>query len=313
METMIETKELTKSFGKENEIVAVDSLTLQVDAGEVFGFVGPNGAGKTTTMKMLIGLLEPSSGSGRVAGFDIVREVIRIREVTGVLPEPAGYYDNLTARQNLRFYGKLYDIEEKRREERVVELLELVGLGHAIDQKIGGFSTGMLKRFGLAQALINEPSILFLDEPTSGIDPLGAQEMRDLVRRLKLERGVTVFLSSHSMTEVEEICDRIGVISRGRLIAVGTVEELRDKVREKEGVRYVLEVSGMAADEIIGALEHIGSVHSVEVSDGGIRLLADKDARMEIAEVVKRSGGAVSKFEEERMDLQRVFLRLIGA
>jgi len=174
---LIETKEHTKSFGKENEIVAVDSLTLQVDAGEVFGFVGPNGAGKTTTMKMLIGLLEPSS---------------------------------------------------------------------------------------------------------------------------------------HSMTEVEEICDRIGVISKGRLIAVGTVEELRDKVMEREGVRYLLEVSGLAAEEVALALEQIGSVHSVEVSDGGIRLLVDKGARMEIAEVVKRSGGAVSRFEEERMDLQRVFLRLIG-
>ena len=192
-------------------------------------------------------------------------------------------------------------------------MLKLVGLGHAIDQKIGGFSTGMLKRFGLAQALINEPSILFLDEPTSGIDPLGAQEMRDLVRKLKLERGVTVFLSSHSMTEVEEICDRIGVISKGRLIAVGTVEELRDKVREREGVRYLLEVSGLAAKEVALALEQIGSVRSVEVSDGGLRLLADVGVRMEIAEVVKRSGGVVTRFEEERMDLQRVFLRLIGA
>ncbi len=171
----------------------------------------------------------------------------------------------------------------------------------------------MLKRFGLAQALINEPSILFLDEPTSGIDPLGAQEMRDLVRKLKLERGVTVFLSSHSMTEVEEICDRIGVISKGRLIAVGTVEELRDKVREREGVRYLLEVSGLAAKEVALALEQIGSVRSVEVSDGGLRLLADVGVRMEIAEVVKRSGGVVTRFEEERMDLQRVFLRLIGA
>ena len=170
----------------------------------------------------------------------------------------------------------------------------------------------MLKRFGLAQALINEPSILFLDEPTSGIDPLGAQEMRDLVSNLSRDRGVTVFLSSHSMTEVEEICDRIGVISKGRLIAVGTVEELRDKVREKEGVRYLLEVSGLAADEIIGALEQVGSVHSVEVLDCGISLLAEMGARMEIAEVVKRSGGAVSRFEEERMDLQRVFLKLIG-
>lgn len=130
---LIETKELTKRFGKNNEILAVNSLTLQVEAGDIFGFVGPNGAGKTNTVKMLIGLLEPSSGSGRIAGFDNMREVIRIREVTGVLPEPAKYYDNLTARKNLRFYCKLYDIEEKRREESIIELLELFGLEHAID------------------------------------------------------------------------------------------------------------------------------------------------------------------------------------
>ena len=176
-ENVIELKNLTKKFGKHNESTAVNALNLEVNKGEVFGFVGPNGAGKTTTMKMMIGLLEPTSGSGKVAGFDIVREVINIREATGVLPEPAGFYDHLTARQNLRFYAKLYDIEPEVREKRIVDLLNLVGLEKAIDQKIGGFSTGMRKRFGLAQALINEPSILFLDEPTSGIDPLGAQMM----------------------------------------------------------------------------------------------------------------------------------------
>ena len=310
-ENIIETINLTKRFGKKNELVAVDSLNLSVKKGEVFGFVGPNGAGKTTTMKMLIGLLEPTGGSGKVAGFDIVREVIKIREATGVLPEPAGYYDNLTARQNLRFYAKLYDIDEKTREKRIVDLLELVGLGRAIDQRTGGFSTGMRKRFGLAQALINEPSVLFLDEPTSGIDPLGAQMMRDLIKKLSKEKGVTVFLSSHSMAEVEEICDRIGVIARGKLLAVGTVEELRDKVREKVGVRYALEVQDLPVQRIIEGLKGLKGVRSVEPVNGQVSLLTDMGTRMEIAKAVKSMGGTISMFEEERMDLQRVFLKLI--
>jgi len=267
-ENIIEIRDLTKRFGKQNEIVAVDSLTLNVRRGEVFGFVGPNGAGKTTTMKMLIGLLEPSSGTGKVAGFDIIKEVINIREVTGVLPEPAGFYDNLTARQNLRFYAKLYDIESTLREKRIVDLLDMVGLSGAIDQKTGGFSTGMRKRFGLAQALINEPDILFLDEPTSGIDPKGAQMMRNLVKQLSKEKGVTIFLSSHTMSEVEEICSRIAVIEMGKLLAVGTVEELRDKVREKEGVRYVLEISDLSLQDAAQRLNGMNGVHDVSIMDG---------------------------------------------
>jgi ABC-2 type transport system ATP-binding protein len=311
-ENIIETSDLTKRFGKQNEIVAVDSLTFSVRKGEVFGFVGPNGAGKTTTMKMLIGLLEPSSGTGRVAGFDIVKEVINIREATGVLPEPAGFYDNLTARQNLRFYAKLYDIEPKVREKRIVDLLEMVGLGGAVDQKTGGFSTGMRKRFGLAQALINEPGILFLDEPTSGIDPKGAQMMRDLIQQLSKEKEVTIFLSSHAMAEVEEICSRIAVIDSGKLLAVGTVEELRDKVRAKEGVRYVLEVSDLSLQDAAEKLNRINGVHDVRIMDGTLQVYADMGMRTQIAKTIKLARGTVSRFEEERMDLQKVFLKLIG-
>ena len=311
-ENIIEIRDLTKRFGKQNEIVAVDSLTLNVRRGEVFGFVGPNGAGKTTTMKMLIGLLEPSSGTGKVAGFDIIKEVINIREVTGVLPEPAGFYDNLTARQNLRFYAKLYDIESTLRETRIVDLLEMVGLSGAIDQKTGGFSTGMRKRFGLAQALINEPDILFLDEPTSGIDPKGAQMMRNLVKQLSNEKSVTIFLSSHTMSEVEEICSRIAVIERGKLLAVGTVEELRDKVREKEGVRYVLEISDLSLQDAAERLNGMNGVHDVSINDGVLLVHADMEMRMQIAKTIKLAGGTVSRFEEERMDLQKVFLKLIG-
>jgi ABC-2 type transport system ATP-binding protein len=289
----------------------VNALNLEVIKGEVFGFVGPNGAGKTTTMKMMIGLLEPTSGSGKVAGFDIVREVINIREATGVLPEPAGFYDHLTARQNLRFYAKLYDIEPEVREKRIVDLLNLVGLEKAIDQKIGGFSTGMRKRFGLAQALINEPSILFLDEPTSGIDPLGAQMMRDLIKDLNQNKGVTVFLSSHSMEEVEEICDRIAIVARGKLLAVGSVEELRAIVKEKEGVNYLLEVQDIPLSATIDAIRSIDGVQITNTQDSTLHIHTNNMPRGEIAKSVKNAGGTISMFEEEEMNLQKLFLKII--
>jgi ABC-2 type transport system ATP-binding protein len=263
-------------------------------------------------MKMLIGLLEPTSGTGRVAGFDIVREIINIREVTGVLPEPAGFYDNLTARQNLRFYAKLYDIEAGIRETRIVDLLEMVGLNGAIDQKTGGFSTGMRKRFGLAQALINEPDILFLDEPTSGIDPKGAQMMRDLIKQLSREKDVTIFLSSHAMSEVEEICNRIAVIEKGKLLAAGTVEELRDMVREKGGVQYVLEISDISLQDAVEILNKIDGVHETCIGDGVLYMHADAGMRAEIAKTIKLMDGTVSRFEEDRMDMQKVFLKMIG-
>lgn len=310
-ENVIELKNLTKKFGKHNQSTAVNALNLEVKRGEVFGFVGPNGAGKTTTMKMMIGLLEPTSGTGKVAGFDIVREVINIREATGVLPEPAGFYDHLTARQNLRFYAKLYDIEPDVREKRIVDLLNLVGLEKAIDQKIGGFSTGMRKRFGLAQALINEPSILFLDEPTSGIDPLGAQMMRDLIKDLNQNKGVTVFLSSHSMEEVEEICDRIAIVARGKLLAVGSVEELRAIVREKEGVRYLLEVQDIPLSEAIEVVKNVNGVQIIEPQDSILHVHTNTMLRTEIAKSVKNAGGTISMFEEEEMNLQKLFLKII--
>lgn len=309
-ENVIDLKGLTKKFGKNNERTAVDSLNLEVKKGEVFGFVGPNGAGKTTTMKMMIGLLEPTSGTGKVAGFDIVREVINIREATGVLPEPAGFYDHLTARQNLRFYAKLYDIEPDVREKRIVDLLNLVGLEKAVDQKIGGFSTGMRKRFGLAQALINEPSILFLDEPTSGIDPLGAQMMRDLIKGLN-KKGVTVFLSSHSMEEVEEICNRIAIVARGKLLAVGSVEELRTIVRGKEGVRYLLEVQDIPLSEAIEVVKNVNGVQIIEPQDSILHVHTNTILRNEIAKSVKNAGGTISMFEEEEMNLQKLFLKII--
>lgn len=197
------------------------------------------------------------------------------------------------------------------REKRIVDLLNLVGLEKAIDQKIGGFSTGMRKRFGLAQALINEPSILFLDEPTSGIDPLGAQMMRDLIKDLNQNKGVTVFLSSHSMEEVEEICDRIAIVARGKLLAVGSVEELRAIVKEKEGVNYLLEVQDIPLSATIDAIRSIDGVQITNTQDSTLHIHTNNMPRGEIAKSVKNAGGTISMFEEEEMNLQKLFLKII--
>jgi len=301
--------ELTKKFGRLNETVAVNSLSFEVKKGEVFGFVGPNGAGKTTIMKMLIGLLEPTSGSGYVAGFDIVKQIINIRRVTGVLPEPAGYYDDLTARQNLRFYADLYPIPN--REDKIVDLLEMVGLSSAIDQKIGGFSTGMRKRFGLAQALINDPEIVFLDEPTSGIDPKGAQMMRDLIIDLSKNKGVTIFLSSHSMEEVEEICDRIAIIKKGALQAIGSKTELKQQIHQVEGVHYKLEVAGKPLENLSSLLNSLDSVISAKILQNEILLHTKEDNYQEIATIINSKGWTVLKFAEMEMNFHEMFLQLI--
>ena len=170
----------------------------------------------------------------------------------------------------------------------------------------------MRKRFGLAQALINEPSVLFLDEPTSGIDPLGAQMMRDLIKDLNRSKGVTVFLSSHSMEEVQEICDRIAIIARGKLLAVGSVEDLRDIVRAKEGVHYLLEVEDIPLSEAAETIKKVEGVQIIEIQDGTLHVHTKMKLRMEIAKAVKKVGGTVSMFEEEEMNLQKLFLKIIG-
>ncbi|WP_135603641.1 ABC transporter ATP-binding protein [Methanococcoides sp. NM1] len=302
--------ELTKKFGKQNEIVAVNSLSFKVNKGEIFGFIGPNGAGKTTTMKMLIGLLEPTGGEGHVAGFDIVKEIINIRQITGVLPEPAGYYDDLTARQNLRFYASFYDIPDK--EYKIEKLLELLGLSDAIDQKLGGFSTGMRKRFGLAQALVNDPEIVFLDEPTSGIDPEGAQMMRNLIVDLSKNKGATVFLSSHSMEEVEEICDRVAIIKKGSLRAIGSKNELREMIHTINGVYYKLEVEGKPLEELAAMLSSINGVISANVSEDNILLHTKTNNYQEIAKTINSNNWTILKFAEEELSLHDIFLQLIA-
>jgi len=238
-QTIIEAEALTKRYGHQT---AVNSLNLQIREGEVFGFLGPNGAGKTTTLLMFLGLTEPTSGKVRVVGFDPTRDPFHVKEKVGYLPENVGFYDDMDARQNLRFIARLNRIPDKVSTTRIDETLNLVGLLEEAKKKVGVYSKGMRQRLGIAEVLIKEPKLVFLDEPTIGLDPDGTNRMLDLIHTLSRDRGMTIFLSSHLLDQVQRICDRVGIMIKGNLVAAGPIEELaKKKLGLGENEAYTLE------------------------------------------------------------------------
>jgi len=225
-EVIITTEGLTKQYGSQ---IAVNHLNLTIYEGEVFGFLGPNGAGKTTTILMFLGLTEPTSGKVEVIGFDPTRDPFHVKEKVGYLPENVGFYDDMDARQNLRFIARLNRIPDKVSQPLIDETLNLVGLLDEAKKKVGLYSKGMRQRLGIAEVLIKEPKLVFLDEPTIGLDPDGTNRMLDLIRSLSRDRKMTVFLSSHLLDQVQQVCDRVGIMIKGDLVALGPIEELAKK------------------------------------------------------------------------------------
>jgi ABC-2 type transport system ATP-binding protein len=226
---IISTESLSKYYGKGDAIQAVDDLDLEVYAGETFGLLGPNGAGKTTTVRLLNGIIAPSHGSATVQGFDIRRDATAVKRVTGLLAESPGLYEKLSAVEFLEFMGALYDVPGDILAARVGELLKLFGLDARRDDLLEGYSRGMKQKVLLAAALIHDPPILFLDEPTSMLDPRAALMVKDLIKDLADKAGKTIFICSHILPLVEELCDRIGIIHQGRLVAVGTIDAILAK------------------------------------------------------------------------------------
>jgi ABC-2 type transport system ATP-binding protein len=226
MEPAVEIQNLVKEFrpaGRKEPLRAVDDVSLSIAAGEVYGLIGPNGSGKSTTMKALLGLVQPDSGTCRIFGNDSLR--VDSRQQVGFLPENPYFYKHLSGAETLRFYGKLCGLRGAALEGRVKELLELVGLTEAGKRRLGGYSKGMLQRIGLAQALVQDPRLVILDEPTAGVDPIGSRQIRDLIFDLK-QRGITVFLCSHLLEQVQEVCDRVGIVHHGRMVKEGPLDEL---------------------------------------------------------------------------------------
>jgi ABC-2 type transport system ATP-binding protein len=207
-----------------------------VRPGDIFGFLGPNGAGKTTTIRMLCGLLPPSSGYAKVAGLDIVKDSLKIRSIIGLLPESSGFYNWMSAEEYLLYFAALYKIDIRLGKKRAQDLLEKVGLATRSFVPISYYSRGMKQRLGIARTLINEPKILFLDEPTLGLDPKGQQDIKNTLLELNREKEVTIFLSSHALGEVSSLCNRIAIVNRGKLVAQGSIEELRKHARNSDGL-----------------------------------------------------------------------------
>lgn len=222
----VEIRHLVKDFKtsfKRQPLRAVDDVSIRIMPGEVYGLIGPNGSGKSTTMKALLGLVAPTSGSCAIFGKDSLK--VDSRNEVGFLPENPYFYKHVSGQETLEFYGKLCGIKGKKLRDRVKELLELVDLEDASQRRIGGYSKGMLQRIGLAQALIQEPRLVILDEPTAGVDPIGSREIRDLIFKLR-EQGITVFLCSHLLEQVQEVCDHVGIIFRGKMVKEGKLEDL---------------------------------------------------------------------------------------
>ena len=299
MANSISTQALRKEFG---EKTAVADLSLDVERGEVFGFLGPNGAGKTTAVKMLLGLISPTSGKGEVLGS--LLGDYRSREKVGFLPEHFRFHDWLTAEEFLRLHGNLYKIPSQILTPRIAELLELVGLENHREKKLRAFSKGMLQRIGLAQALLNEPDLVFLDEPTSGLDPVGRRLVRDIIRDLR-ERGTTVFLNSHMLSEVEITCDRVAFIRQGEVLTTNSLQslvegELTVEIRAQHVNPAVLEGLAQWGENIRADGDHLSLTLSSE---------ADMPV---LTRYLVENGVDVYAIRPKQLSLEDLFIQVVG-
>jgi ABC-2 type transport system ATP-binding protein len=302
---LIDTENLTKKFGK---LTAVEDLTLHVDEGEVFGFLGPNGAGKTTTMRMLCCLIQKTSGEARIGDYEVSSpaDAVKIRRIIGVLPENVGLYEELSAYQNLDYYGRLFKLTRERRAERIEYFLRMLGLWETRDQLAGSLSKGMKQKLAIARALIHDPKVLFLDEPTANLDPEASRTVLDFILELKKEKR-TIFLNTHFLDEADRICDRVGIL-KTRLLTTNSPLELRRSLWGRKTVIQVERVNDAIVSAVRG-VEH-GSVQVegnrfiVEVSD-------PERENPELVNAIDRAGGRVQYVNDVIPTLEDVYLKLV--
>lgn len=299
---IIETFGLSRHFGR---VAAVEDLTLSVEAGEVLGFLGPNGAGKTTTIRMLAGMIAPTKGYAVVAGHRTERNVEQLHEVIGMLTQTPGLYDRLSARRNLEYFAGFYPSIESQ--FQVEKYLKLIGLWKRCNEKVGTFSKGMKQRLALARALVHEPKVLFLDEPTAGLDPEAAGEVRQLIRTL-CEEGRTIFLSTHNLNEAEMLCKRIAVLHT-KLLALDTPEQLRRRFFRRQTI-VQLEASDAKVTEAIKKLAFVQEVRE-EGSQLVLELTDSERNRPELVRAIVEAGGRVIAVSEKQYPLEEVYLRLV--
>jgi ABC-2 type transport system ATP-binding protein len=311
----IEASELTKRY---DGATVVDRLNLEVKENEIFGLLGPNGAGKTTTILMMLGLTEPASGSVRVLGFNPTREPLKVKRQVGYLPERVGFYENLTARENLRFIADLNGISYSESNQRAEEVLEMVGLTESelieqtgksqkIEKTVGKFSRGMKQRLGIAEVLIKRPKLVFLDEPTAGLDPKGINQLLDLVAGLP-KMGTTVVLSSHQLYQVQRVCHSIGILAKGKMVIQGAIDKLGREALA--GGRFQIEVETEAPDDnLIKALQGIKGVMSVEARENALFISTDADLRREVSKAIVQYNFPLIQMKVQEFSLDDVYMK----
>jgi ABC-2 type transport system ATP-binding protein len=305
MSAVVETKDLSKRY---REKLAVNALNLTVEEGEIFGFLGPNGAGKTTTILMLLGLTEPTSGNVAVCGFNPARESLEVKKRVGYLPESPGFYDDISARENLLYMARLNRIPEDEARRRTAQVLDQVGLPDDGRRLVKEFSRGMKQRLGIAEVLVKKPTAIILDEPTLGIDPDGAIRILELIRDLNRDHGLTVMLSSHHLQQVQQICSRVGIIVKGKLIVQGAMDALGRAILKGREWNFLLEVTGNT-DGLERDLQSIKGVDEIEKRTHGWFLRCTDDVRGEVLAVVSRRGLSLLQLRSEDPTLEEIYLK----
>jgi ABC-2 type transport system ATP-binding protein len=301
-ETVIAVQELTKRYGK---ATAVDRISFNVARGEIFGLLGPNGAGKTTTILMLLGLSEVTSGTIRVLDHDPVREPLQVKRRVGYLPDTVGFYDNLTAIENLVYTARLIGIASSERDGRIMAALSRVGLADVANNRVGTYSRGMRQRLGLAEIVMKNAAIAILDEPTSGLDPQATGELLEMIRGLKRD-GIAVMISSHLLDRVQSVCDRVALFQSGRIVLLGSVPELARQVLGG-GYHVEVEADGAGLAERLAAVPGVRSVE--QLGPGRWRLLSEGDVRPQAAAAVVNAGGALRRLSVDAPSLDAIYAR----
>lgn len=302
---MIETKDLCKHFGA---VAALDHLNMTIEPGDIYGYIGPNGAGKSTTMKILATLLEPTSGSATVCGFDVVRQGARIRPLVGYMPDYIGVYDDLNVYEYLSFFAAAFKIPRKQRDSVVDGVLELTDLAGKKGALVDSLSRGMKQRLGIARVLVHDPKVLLLDEPASGLDPRARIEMRELLKELK-KMGKTILISSHILSELHEMCNKVGIIEKGKLVFSGTFDEIKQKIGVKSRLRIRV---GGPVEPAMTLLAALPQTDQVEPVDGGISLALKPGFESDgaIAAALVQAGIPLLSLVPEQLKLEEAFLRL---
>ncbi|HUK80492.1 MAG TPA: ATP-binding cassette domain-containing protein [Nitrososphaerales archaeon] len=307
---MIRVDHLKKKFG---DFAAVDDISFEVKKGEVFGLLGPNGAGKSTTLRILSTLARPTAGTATIGGYDIVKQDNEVRKLVGIVSEKMIMYDRLTAKENLWFFGSLFDIPADTLNQRIDELLELVQLTKWKTSLVGTFSTGMRQRMNVIRALLNMPQVLFLDEPTLGLDPQSSVEIRAFVKKLNREKEATIIVTTHTMVDADILCDRIGIIDHGKVVALDTSANLKRLVSGDNGTVLELDIPNLAP-ALIESIKAVDNVRSLSQDNSThIKVIATGDDAFDnVVDAVRRNGGKIASMDSVQPTLEDVFLHLTG-